>query len=147
MWSDTTLKPTDINNSNFGVAYYVLFKKDSIFINSIRVTVYYSNPAGVEELSQVSYSDLRVYPNPSTGIFTLQIADGHQPMANSKIEVYNMLGEKVMNETLRPVTEGQGGQTQGDNKIDLSAQPTGIYLYRVTDEYGQLIGSGKLIKE
>jgi hypothetical protein len=68
-------------------------------------------------------------------------------MANSKIEVYNMLGEKVMNETLRPVTEGQGGQTQGDNKIDLSAQPTGIYLYRVTDEYGQLIGSGKLIKE
>ncbi|HTA26379.1 MAG TPA: T9SS type A sorting domain-containing protein, partial [Bacteroidia bacterium] len=53
------------------------------------------------------------------------------------VEVYNILGEKVTVATLK--------QVQGDNLIDLTDQPNGIYLYRVIKEDGSLVGSGKLI--
>jgi len=36
-------------------------------------------------------------------------------------------------------------QVQHDYRIDLSSQPTGIYLYRVSNEDGTLLGEGKVI--
>jgi len=51
--------------------------------------------------------------------------------------MYNMLGEQVLTETLR--------SAQGDNAIDLSSQPNGIYFYRVIANSGELMGEGKLI--
>jgi hypothetical protein len=58
-------------------------------------------------------------------------------MAISSIEVYNMLGEKVYEETLC--------STQGDNTINLSNQPNGVYLYRVLQQDGTLLGEGKVV--
>lgn len=81
-------------------------------------------------------SNVRIYPNPSNGVFTLQ-ANSYQPLSNSSIEVYNMLGAKVYSHY--QITKSSNYQ------IDLSNQPNGIYLYRVLDENGGLIGEGKLI--
>ncbi len=134
-----------------GDSWYDTCRFGSFMLNGIEEWAFLGklscDSAPLQTTQVINHIEVIVFPNPSTGIFTLQIADIYQPIANGKIEVYNILGEKIMNEPLRPMTQGQGGQAQGDNKIDLSAQPTGIYLYRVTDEYGQLIGSGKLIKE
>jgi len=33
----------------------------------------------------------------------------------------------------------------GDNSIDLSSEPDGLYLYRVITQDGGLVGEGKLI--
>ena len=53
------------------------------------------------------------------------------------LSVYSVLGQQVYTEILR--------STQGDNTIDLSYQPNGVYLYRVIANNGELIGEGKLI--
>lgn len=79
---------------------------------------------------------LSLFPNPNNGQFTIQ-ANSQQSTGADHIEIYNMLGAKVYNATLK--------QVQGDNTINLSSQPNGIYLYRVMNENGGLIGEGKLI--
>ena len=55
------------------------------------------------------------------------------------LEIYNVLGEKVYNKTLR--------QAQGDIKINLSGQAKGLYLYRIISEKGEDIANGKFIIE
>jgi hypothetical protein len=53
------------------------------------------------------------------------------------VEIYNILGEKVYAETLL--------QSQSNNSINLTGQPSGVYFYRVLDEDGGLVGSGKVV--
>ncbi|HXP52316.1 MAG TPA: T9SS type A sorting domain-containing protein, partial [Bacteroidia bacterium] len=93
---------------------------------------------GLNQLT-VNSEKVKVFPNPSKGIFTIQIDNGHLTIDNTKlqVEIYNELGETVYSQTLRRV--------QGDNSIDLSEQPNGIYLYRVISEMGESIASGKLL--
>jgi len=80
---------------------------------------------------------LTVYPNPSSGMFTFQIKNYELGVRN--LEVYNMMGQKVYNGTLN--------QAQGDNTINLGNKPNGIYLYRITETNGNLVGEGKLVVE
>jgi len=54
-------------------------------------------------------------------------------------QVYNILGEQVLTETLR--------SAQGDNVININSQPNGIYFYRVVSENGNLVGEGKIVIE
>jgi len=81
-----------------------------------------------------SKMDISVYPNPSSGIFAFEVKNENVKVKN--IEVYNVLGKKVMVEIRR---------LADDNLIDLSLQPNGVYLYRVIAEDGSLVGEGKLI--
>ncbi len=87
---------------------------------------------------QSSTPSVSVFPNPSKGQFTIELV-GTQNFVSSKIEIYNILGEKVLIETLR--------SAQGDNLIDISKEPSGIYLYRVLNEDGSILGKGKVIIE
>jgi uncharacterized repeat protein (TIGR03803 family) len=80
-----------------------------------------------------------VFPNPSTGIFTISVV-GAQNLEPKNIEIYNVLGEKVNVEMLNPLACGQG-----DNLIDLSGQANGVYFYRLVSETGELIGEGKIV--
>ncbi|HTA26830.1 MAG TPA: SBBP repeat-containing protein [Bacteroidia bacterium] len=92
-------------------------------------------------LSPISNShSLSLFPNPNTGAFTLRVVSG-LGLVDSKmqVEVYNVLGERVFKETLR--------SAQGDNLIDISSNPGGVYLYRVMDESGALVGEGKFVIE
>lgn len=88
---------------------------------------------GINELNG-EIGELNVYPNPSQGVFTFSLTNENE---TSNIEIYNMIGEKVFTETLP--------QMQNNNTIDITGQPSGIYLYRVIQEDGKLIGTGKLL--
>jgi len=90
----------------------------------------------VSELNTGSET-VKVWPNPSNGIFNLQ--SGIRNLTG-KIVIYNSLGQQVYS---TPLNLPQGG----DFKVDVHTQPTGMYLYRVTSEKGELIGSGKLVVE
>jgi len=98
---------------------------------------------GVNEVKNES-EEVTVYPNPSNGIFTLALSHP-VPMVigvvpgTQTIEIYNVFGKRVYAATLK--------QVQGDNSIDMSTQPNGIYFYRVLNEDGGLIGDGKLMVE
>ncbi len=87
---------------------------------------------GTKEI--LSNSNLTIFPNPSKGIFTIQSSAVSSQLS---VEVYNIMGEKVFKETLR--------SAQGDNLINLSSEPSGIYFYRVSNEDGSLVGEGKVI--
>ncbi|HTA27720.1 MAG TPA: T9SS type A sorting domain-containing protein [Bacteroidia bacterium] len=80
-------------------------------------------------------NNVLLFPNPNAGKFNIQLSklDG-----KFMLEIYNVLGEKVYSSTLKP---------SALNEISLSSQTSGMYLYRVIDEKGQLQGEGKFIIE
>ncbi|HTB32813.1 MAG TPA: T9SS type A sorting domain-containing protein [Bacteroidia bacterium] len=81
-----------------------------------------------------------VCPNPSNGVFNISFSYAGQSsstLANQSITVYNVLGENILTETLRSV--------QGNDIIDLSSRPNGVYLYRIISTDGSPVGEGKLI--
>jgi hypothetical protein len=111
---------------------------------------YFTDALGINEVKAES-EKVKVYPNPSNGRFT--IALGHAvPIATgivssaeadqTIVEIYNVLGEKVNVETLKQSLWLSG---QGDNLIDISEQPNGVYFYRVIANSGDLVGEGKLV--
>ncbi|HSY75393.1 MAG TPA: T9SS type A sorting domain-containing protein, partial [Bacteroidia bacterium] len=83
----------------------------------------------------ITNNSISVYPNPSNGIFQLEISNEQLGIKNT-VEVYNVLGEQVYNEPVQ--------RAQDDYKIDLSFQGTGVYFYRVLSD-GKFVGSGKLV--
>lgn len=72
------------------------------------------NSVDIENIS--NEESLRIYPNPTTGVFNIENA------AFSEISVFNILGEKVA-ETISSTTE---------IKLDISNQPAGTYFVRIT---------------
>jgi hypothetical protein len=86
-------------------------------------------------------SSILLFPNPNTGKFTIQLSGIN---SNSEIEIYNILGEKVYTSTLPPP---MGGGASSAFHVNLSSESTGMYLYRIISETGQLIGDGKFVIE
>jgi uncharacterized repeat protein (TIGR03803 family) len=90
---------------------------------------------GVEK-TNVNLSRVNIFPNPSNGKFTIAFV-GTQNFVSGTVEIYNVMGERVLTEIHR--------SAQDDKVMDLTGQPNGIYFYRVLDENGGVLGSGKLI--
>jgi len=88
-------------------------------------------PAGINGLV-VNSESVKLFPNPSNGLFSVQ---SNTIEVNSIVEIYNMLGEKIYTAKLNPT----------NTQIDLSNNPSGIYLYRVLTETRELISTGKMI--
>lgn len=88
-----------------------------IYRDSIR-----SGLLGIGETNSV-LSNISVYPNPSSGIYTIQ-AKGEELVGNSiMLEIYNTLGEKVYSNY--QITKLSNYQ------IDLSSQPAGVYFLKI----------------
>lgn len=92
----------------------------------------WTTPNAIEELSNSNYC--KIYPNPNNGIFTLSLSNITK---KCNVEIYNILGENVLTETLC--------STQGGKVVDLTNQPNGVYFYRVIAEDAGLIGEGKVV--
>lgn len=107
-----------------------------IYRDSIRSTL------GVGEL-RTNSEVVRVYPNPSNGQFTFQSSG---VSGQSSVEVYNELGQQVYSAKY-PLSPSERFSRAGtaNYSLDLSAQPNGIYFYRVLSQTGNLLGDGKLI--
>lgn len=68
-------------------------------------------------------NSLSIYPNPSNGLFTLNNTDEKQTI------IYNTLGEQVATINL----------VEGENKIDLSHLPNGIYFIQCGNKKGKIV--------
>ena len=91
----------------------------------------YTAPTGIASISNAN--GISIYPNPSNGLFTVeQNAENH----NVKIEVYNVLGEEVYVNSFSTLR----------TNIDITAQASGIYIYRMLNADGSLLSTGKIIK-
>lgn len=89
-----------------------------------RVIMYVdSSSTGVHENNLAT--SLEVYPNPSKGIFTVEMKNGK--MQAAQVEIYNYMGERVYNAAL-----------QATSRIDLSNQAEGVYFVQVKTSGGVL---------
>ncbi len=69
-----------------------------------------------------SYNAIIIYPNPSKGIYTIDLTQINEP---STITIYNVLGELVYDQSLTPQTQ---------NQIDLTHLSNGYYIARINNE-------------
>ncbi|HXB11737.1 MAG TPA: choice-of-anchor tandem repeat GloVer-containing protein [Bacteroidia bacterium] len=101
--------------------------------NGCKVTtcVNVTSNAGIENI-EADDTKISVYPNPNSGKFHIELS---VVSAQSTVEIYNMLGEKIYSTLL----------TATNTLIDLNTRVTGIYLFRIKSENGNLISSGKFI--
>jgi sugar lactone lactonase YvrE len=100
--------------------------------------------AGINEL-KINNEQLKIYPNPSNGLFNLSIRNLELGMKYT-IDVYSVLGEKTYSSGLL-IPNLSTGQVDSQFVIDMTGSPAGIYMYRVISANGVLVGEGKLIKE
>ncbi len=102
---------------------------DSVTVNSA-ITL---QPIGTA-ITNIQNGDVNVYPNPAGNRLTIT---GNR-IAVNKITLVNMLGQTVFNYNT------VAGDKEPFN-IDITTLPTGIYLYRITSENGQVV-EGKVLK-
>ncbi|MCX6304059.1 MAG: T9SS type A sorting domain-containing protein, partial [Bacteroidetes bacterium] len=77
----------------------------------------------------------RLYPNPTAGTFTLE-QSGDGTGQDLKLEIYSMMGERIMSESILGEKKHQ---------FVLGNVPAGIYLVRIMD--GEKAETVKLIKQ
>ncbi|MBI3502204.1 MAG: T9SS type A sorting domain-containing protein [Bacteroidetes bacterium] len=87
---------------------------------------------GTDEITKKDF--ISVYPNPSSGIFTIQLQDPSTSLRVTAVDVYNVFGEKV---TRSVIPSGARNLT-----IDISNQPQGIYFLKVST-IGESASGGK----
>jgi hypothetical protein len=78
--------------------------------------------SGVPDISTHS-SDFMVYPNPSSGLLTLQFLNESASASNAVVQVFNAMGEQVYSGTFGNLSEGV--------TIDLTVAAKGMYWLRL----------------
>lgn len=91
-----------------------------------------SNSITVGTPKQNSTEQVKVFPNPNNGSFTIELQNVNEP---AQVEIYNILGEEIQKTELN----------KGNTQINLRRQPQGMYFYRVLTQTGTFIGDGKII--
>ncbi|HTB31522.1 MAG TPA: SBBP repeat-containing protein [Bacteroidia bacterium] len=130
----------------------IYFDRDTIY--STREAPYIARWTGCGNNTETYASStsstpyLSLFPNPNNGQFTIQNV-GVQNFVPTTIEIYNVLGEKVYTAASPQTSRNQFGiGSKGAlMAVNIGNQPNGIYLYRVLQEDGSLIGEGKVIIE
>jgi Zn-dependent metalloprotease len=91
---------------------------DNTYLDNIR---FIDPTVGIEEYSSI---DFVIYPNPNSGVFTIEIGDN---TTDYRISIIDGLGREVF---------GKEGDKQNSNKIDIdfSNFNKGIYIVRVQNE-------------
>ncbi|MGZ3942768.1 MAG: T9SS type A sorting domain-containing protein, partial [Bacteroidia bacterium] len=108
----------------------VACQNDSLYRNNqnnnpnsvISVTVLNENGVGIKTISQSQF--VSIYPNPSTGIFTLQLKNISSGDSKAKIYVTNVLGEVVY------LAEERLGNNSFSKEIDLQSAANGTYFVK-----------------
>lgn len=91
-------------------------------------------PVGVEQQNLVSVYYVKVFPNPATSEFVVDFP--LFPRGDKVFVMYNSIGEEVKRVVV----------TKPEERISCVEFVAGIYFYSILSE-GELIGSGKFIKE
>ena len=115
------------------------------YTGPVTVSVKASNECGEEVFSQTilvkssasvgeSHQNMRLYPNPAEGYVNVAVST----MKDALIEVYNVLGERVLMEQV-------DAQDSMGHRLDISSLKSGLYLVKVSFE-GQTTTCNLIVK-
>jgi hypothetical protein len=111
---------------------------DGIFCGNAKAVVAANShiiPELKYEESLLSNADIKIYPNPTAGIFTLEISH-NEGLPETIVEIYGIMGDLI-----RKVEVSGAGQHQ----FDLSGQARGVYMVRML--HGDKIKVAKVIRK
>jgi hypothetical protein len=133
--SDTMTMDAIVGPLYYGFSNYRVLPRandDIMGLNaSLDMTINRPSNVSLEEL-QSSISDVQVYPNPSSDVFTVS----SETVSELNATVYDLNGKVLIN---RSNTNG------AQLKINASTLPNGIYLMQVADTKGNLISTHKVV--
>ncbi|MCF8256728.1 MAG: agmatine deiminase family protein [Flavobacteriales bacterium] len=86
----------------------------------------------ITSVSDAQMADLRVYPNPTNGVFDVIAAD----RLEATVSITDMTGRLLLSEQT----------TDGRLRMDISAFPTGVYLVRYDSRAGSVVRRVNLIR-
>jgi hypothetical protein len=129
-YSWNTGSTTDSIFDQNGGSYTVTVTDGNGCTFSARVVI--DNTSGIATITNTN-GQITIYPNPNNGLFAVKSVGLN---GKSIVEIYNVLGEKVYSQT---------SAFNSPLSINLTAQPAGVYLYRIITQNGNLAGIGKLI--
>lgn len=89
----------------------------------------------VNAINDVARKNISIFPNPVKGTFTVK---GLEDEGNLSFEVYNLDGKAVKSKVV--------SATGTDMEISVETLATGVYVLKVTNEEGVVIGSTRLNK-
>jgi|GEM_PF-3948477 photosystem II stability/assembly factor-like uncharacterized protein len=96
--------------------------------DSGRVLKYLPNTAGIQNITNTI--SVNLFPNPNTGKFTAESSLNNK---QAILEIYTVFGEKICTTTL----------SVPQTMIDLTGQPSGVYLCRLVTPTGKQVWSEK----
>ena len=82
-------------------------------------------------VSEEEAVSVNVSPNPVSNLMTV-----NQPLENSHLYLFSVTGELVLDQ----------GLVKGDNQIDVSTLPVGLYTYRIVGKDSRVLIENKVIK-
>ena len=115
--------------------------RDTAAYTGARSNIVYNGEPEITGVSEWGTANLRIYPNPTTGIVTIRLSPETCNLT-PEIQVFDVYGRmlQVVN-----VADARGASLQ-DVQIDLSRYATGVYLIKVVDG-GKVTAIGKVVKE
>lgn len=132
-WAVQTVNVLPFVNDN-NVMIKFIFTADAstpannLYIDDINIT---NSVNGIKNMTLAA--NLKVYPNPATDMISIE---GSGMEANSVIEIYNMLGGKVISQTSQ----------NGLSHVDISSLAKGVYELKIITQSGAAYQS-KIIKQ
>ncbi len=130
--------------TNLTVNTYTITVTDKNHCSIVYITSLVCNLPTVKEKDDKNNSgccagldNITIYPNPTSGQFTITVESEKLKVESNTVEIYNMLGQKVYTES-----SIHGPQST----INISDQPNGIYLIRILDNNGNLVSQKKVVK-
>lgn len=110
-------------NNQEGAAIVQVVVTDLINSNNTATGIYYFNPSQTTSTTEVSIARVKVYPNPSGGVFTIS-----ENQVAAHIEVFNMAGRKM-----------KSFHFANGDWYDISDLPRGAYFIRLIDKSAQTL--------
>jgi len=107
--------------------YYIAVDNENnkLFFCKNFIVCYYYNENGVSlntNLIQVKKHNISIYPNPTTGIFTIESKENYNTYF-----IYNLFGRSLINSKIE------------NNKIDISELNSGVYILKLVGDKGESI--------
>ena len=81
-----------------------------------------------------------MFPNPTEGVFVIEIKEAFNVSGDVNIEIYDAVGNKVYENAFNSF----GGQIEA--RIDLSNQPSGIFIMKAV-QADKVIGLNRIVKQ